>query len=136
MRDAFVEGCVGAGPAVALSTWLTDANLPTPQDMIANGWEPDRRRLDRTVAAYTGLTSYVSGMSTKEKKLAAGPGAWRCIRQSADAGMLDITVTHAQKLVKAGLDSKSSPEVRAEAMPVLARLAKANMGNFIPDNKS
>lgn len=131
VRDAFVEGCVGAGAATALAAWLADADVPDPADMIANGWEPDKKRLDRTIAAYTGLISHVNGLRTKEKKLEAGPGAWRCLRQSMDAGMFDITLPMAQSLVNAGLDSKSSPEIKAELAPIMTRLAKGGYGNFL-----
>jgi MoxR-like ATPase len=133
VRDAFIEGCVGPGPAMAFSAWAANADLPTPQDMIRNGWTPDKRRLDRTIAAYTGLISYVKGRPTMEKRLEVAPGAWRCIRQSADAGMLDITLPMAQQLVRERLDSKAGPEIAAECKPVLSRLAKAGMANFLQD---
>lgn len=133
VRDAFIEGCVGPGPATAFSAWVASADLPTPQDMIANGWTPDKRRLDRTIAAYTGLISYVKGKPTMEKKLEVAAGAWRCIRQSSDADMLDITLPMAQQLVRERLDSKAGPEIAAECKPVLSRLAKAGMANFLQE---
>lgn len=131
IRDAFVEGCVGPGPATALATWIVDADLPTPQEMLANGWEPDKKRLDRSIAAYTSLVSYVNGRPSQAKKIEIAAAAWKCIRQSMEAGMLDITLPMAQQLVRAGLDSKTSPEVAAECKPVLSRLAKAGMGNYL-----
>lgn len=130
-RDALVEGCVGAGPAVALASWIENSDLPTPQEMLKDGWEPDKKRLDRTVAAYTTLISYVTGRPSQKEKLEVGAGAWKCIDQAANAGMLDITLPMAQSLVNGGVDSKASPEIAAAAKPVLVRLAKAGMGDYL-----
>jgi hypothetical protein len=131
VRDALVEGCVGAGPATHLAAWIASSDLPTPQEMLKNGWEPDKRRLDRTVAAYTSLIAYVTGRPNEQEKTDIAPAAWNCIAQAAGAGMLDITLPMAQALVLAHLDSKRSPEIAAAAKPVLVRLAKAGMGDYL-----
>lgn len=131
VRDAFLEGCVGDGPATAFAAWVAASDLPSPQEMLKNGWDPDKRRLDRTVAAYTSLISYVTGRSSQAEKLAVGVGAWKCLTQSSEAGLLDITLPMAQQLVNAGLDSNASPEIKEAAKPVLVRLAKSGMGQYL-----
>lgn len=133
IRDALVDGCVGTGAATAFSAWAEHADLPTAEEMIQNGWTPDKMRLDRSIAAYTTLISYVSGLPSKEEKVKVGVGAWRCIRQSMEAGLLDITLRHAQELVRMGVDRASSPDVAAEANPVLSRLARDGFSNFLTD---
>lgn len=133
IRDTFIEGCVGEGQATAFTAWVKNADLPTPQEMIKNGWPPDKRRLDRTIAAYTSLISYVKERPDHKEKLEMGLGAWKCVAQSADAGMLDITLPMAQGLVRAGLDTKSTPEIADVAKPVLSRLAKAGMAAYLRD---
>lgn len=131
IRDMFVSGCVGDGPSTAFTSWIANSDIPTPQEMLTNGWEPDKKRLDRTIAAYTALLSYVTGRSSEKEKIEIAPAAWKCLAQSAEAGMLDITLPMAQAMVKARLDSKASPEIASVAKPLLARLAKAGMGNFL-----
>lgn len=131
VRDAFIEGCVGDGAAVAFAAWVANSDLPSPQEMLKNGWTPDKKRLDRTVAAYTGLLSYVTSRTSEQDKVAIAPAAWKCIAQAADEGMLDIVLPMAQQLVRAGLDSNKNAEIKEAAKPVLVRLAKAQMGNYL-----
>lgn len=131
VRDAFIAGCVGEAGAVAFAAWALNADLPKVSDMLAHGWTPDTKRLDRSIAAYTALTSHVLGRKTMAEKIAIAPGAWRCIRQSMEAGMLDITLPAAQILVRGGLDTKVSPDVATEARPVLSRLAKEGYGAYL-----
>jgi hypothetical protein len=48
------------------------------------------------------------------------------------ANLLDLTLPMANTLVRAGLDTKASPEIAEAAQPVMLRLAKMKMGQHLP----
>lgn len=129
---AFVEGCVGEAAATHFMTWMNESNLPAPLDMLTNGWTPDKKRLDRTIAAYTAMAAYVVGLPKVEDQRKLAPAAWKCLQVSSEAGLLDITMQVAELLVKAGLDSSTkNPDIIAAAAPVLLRLGKRGMYNYV-----
>jgi hypothetical protein len=131
IEAALVEGCIGEATATMLYAWVKNANLPTPQQVLANGWEPDKKRLDRCIAVYSAMIAYVT--SLKVARNAGGIAAWRVLKQSVDAKLLDLTLPCAHALVRAGFDSSAGPEMAEALKPVMLQLAKAGMGKYLPN---
>jgi hypothetical protein len=101
-----VRGCVGAGAGVEFLTWLAEADLPDPEEVLAH---PDRFVLpERGDRAYAALSSVAAAV-------AADPGdgrwerGWRAFARGAE----------------------SAPDVAAAAARTLARCRPA--GAAIPD---
>lgn len=126
----FVEGCVGAGPASELAAWLAAANLPTPQEMLAKGYQLDMQRLDLVIAAYTGMTAHVVALTGTEK-VKMGAVAWKRLQDLIKNGMMDVAMNMATSLVTNGLGTKADPKVLEAAQPVLTELARNGMGRFV-----
>lgn len=135
MAPIFVRGCVGEGEAIAWTNWVREADLPDPREMCLNGWTPDKRRLDRTMAALTAMTGYVLGQKTKETRNKMAAGAWKVFKAADEAGQLDLVVPSATKLSQAGLAARpgenSTPETNAAAAPVMLRIGKGNMSDIL-----
>jgi hypothetical protein len=132
VRDILLKGCIGQGATIALLKWLKEADLPTPEEVLKNGWKPDKDRLDRCIAVYSSLITYVLTLPVEERKKVAA-GAWRVIEQSDKAGgLIDMTATMAKKLVHAGLDEKCGvKEVTEVSKPILLRLAKSKVIDYM-----
>jgi hypothetical protein len=66
--SALVRGCVGPGPGVELLTWIEEADLPDPEDVLA---DPDAfvlpERGDRAFAALSSVVAVVIGDCTPER---------------------------------------------------------------------
>jgi hypothetical protein len=128
-RLDLVEACVGKGSAVAWASWVSKADLPDPLIMLQEGWPIDKQRLDRTVAAYTGMTAYVLNRKDKEERTRFGGRAWELLDDLCDASLGDLALTPARQLVNAGLGTKACKEAR----PVMVRFGKTGLGSFIED---
>lgn len=130
VRDTFIAGCVGEGAATSFSTWLKFSDIPSPEDMIANGWAPDRVRLDRTMAAYTGLTSHVVSRKDKEERILAGVGAFKCFQQAV-TDVPDIVLPFVQQLVRAKVKTDLDPRIGEVCKPVFKHLAAKGFQKYI-----
>jgi len=103
IEDALIAGCIGRGAALTFRTWRKQSDLPTPQDMLANGWAPDKQRLDRSLYAYSALCGYVATLPKGDERLRAGGKAYTMLQQACEAGMADLLYRSGQELVKAGI---------------------------------
>lgn len=120
-----VAGCVGDAAATEFFAWAKMADLPDPQEMLINGWEPDAHRLDRTFAALSSMGEFVKtlkGQNGKDKLLV---NAWKILNKSCDMGMADISHSPAKSLVDSGFGSLASREIAEASRPVIARLFKS-----------
>lgn len=115
-RDELVTACVGSGAAGELATYITEADLPDPADLLDGKvtYKHEPKRLDRTVAVLASCAALVTGAkAAKQSERAAA--LWKlCQPIVADAA--DIVVPAGRALVSAKL-SKS-----VEARPVLLKL--------------
>lgn len=103
IEDELIEGCVGEGAGTEFRTWRNTSDLPTPQDMLANGWKPDNRRLDRSLYAYSSLCGYVSSLPPGDDKIRAGGKAYIMLKQACEAGLADLLYRSGTELMKAGV---------------------------------
>ena len=122
IENKLIEGCVGEGAILAFSAWRRDANLPKPEDMLTNGWTPDRQRLDRSFYAYSALTGHVASLTDDVARMKAAGKAYQILREGCDAGLADLIYRPAVELINAKLlPSIMSGEGRKAGLSVLAR---------------
>lgn len=138
----FVSACVGPGASGEFATWLREANLPNPEDVLKNGWTPDRLRIDRNYAVYTAMTAFVMGMKDEERKLKAVVQAYNVLEAASDAGLKDLIAPHIAQLVNRGFSvnmiSSTDPakmRVGQAAARLLTKLGKTKVGGLIKDFK-
>ena len=132
VENTLVEGCVGEAQATALYAYLKDANLPSPEEMLKNGWDPDVIRLDRSMAAYESLCAFVSGKPDTTERTLMGVKTWKMLKQACDAGLADLIYKPAVSLVNRGLGISRDPklpenaDLAAAVKPVLDRFYNYN----------
>jgi hypothetical protein len=138
----FISACVGPGAAGEFTTWLREANLPSPEDVLKNGFPPDRLRIDRNYAVYTAMLAFVTGMKDEEKKLKAVVQAYAVLEAASDAGLKDLIAPHVAQLVNRGLSVNMLPSpdpakkrVGEVAQRLLTKLGKTKVGGMIKDFK-
>lgn len=119
-----IQAAVGEGPAAEWIAWVQDADLPSPESMLKNGWEPDPTRLDRTLAAYTAVSTYVTSRTNPAERKECAIKAWGLLDKACQAGMADIVIPSAQVFVNSGLSLSGGADLAKAAKPVMARLGE------------
>lgn len=134
----FITACVGHGASGEFTTWLREANLPNPEDVLRDGWPPDRQRIDRNYAVYTAMTSFVTGTKDEDRRLKYAAQAYGVLDMASDAGLKDLIAPHVAQLVGHGMSVNMtlSPEpakkrVGEAAGRLLAKLGKTKVGPLI-----
>jgi hypothetical protein len=133
LEQLFIEGCVGEGAAAEWCEWMAKADLPDPKDALMNGWKIDKQRLDRTVAVFSGMTSYVVGTTEKKDRYKMATLEWNRLNELVKAGLSDIALTHSQTLVNEGLGWKvpdAPKELKKAAEPVIYEMGKSGLVKY------
>lgn len=125
MAHTLVEAILGPAVAADWITWLAEADLPTPEEVLEGKWKIDKKRLDKTTAVLESVTSYVTSRKGEEQKVAAAKKYWPVLEQVAKAQFGDLAWVAAQDLsaMKPPLDA-SHPElatIAAQASLILGR---------------
>ncbi len=114
-----ISGCVGPGAARELLTWQREADLPDPEDVLA---DPAKFRLpergDRQFAVLSALASAVKANPTKERWEAA----FEVVQQAVARGSADVAAVAARSLaqnIPPGVDAL--PAAVGSLAPVLNR---------------
>jgi len=118
----FVEGAVGEGAADEFATWVRESDLPSPEDMLRNGWKPSRNRLDIAIAAYTAMTAYVVRRPDSQEQRALAIPAWKNLQVACESGLTDIALAAADSLVNADLADEDDAPLFDAARPVIRKL--------------
>jgi hypothetical protein len=115
-RDELLAGAVGTGAAGELITYITEADLPDPAELLDGKvtFTHEPKRLDRTTAVLASCAALVT--SPKAVKQADRSAALWKICQPIVKDAADVVVPAARTMVKAKLSK--SPEAR----PVLLKL--------------
>ena len=134
LESYFVEGCVGEGEAAGWLEWAHNANLPSPEDVLNDGWTPDTKRLDRTFAVYTSIISFVLSVQDKEEKYDYAAKAWDRLFDLSQAKMSDIGLGPAQQLLNAKLARKGTPKhVKLAAEKFLLEAGQSGIVRYFAD---
>lgn len=138
----FITACIGPGASGEFTTWLREANLPNPEDVLKNGWTPDKLRIDRNYAVYTAMTAFVLGAKDEDKRLKYAIQAYGILEMASDAGLKDLVAPHVSQLVNRGLSVSmvNSPDptkklVGQAASRLLTKLGKTKVGSTIKSFK-
>lgn len=119
--DEFIAAFIGEGAASEWATWKRMIDLPDPEDVLDGRvkFDHDGRRLDRTEAVLMSCASFVAP-KTAVKRGERASNLWKLMKPIAEAST-DVCVSAFEVLVGAGLSL--TPETKAAAMPVLAKVA-------------
>lgn len=136
----FVTATIGPGASGEFNTWLREANLPSPEDVLRDGWIPDKLRIDRNYAVYTSMTTFVIGTKSEEQKLKRALQAYGVLEVASDAGIKDLILPHVGQLMNRGMGPSmyNSPEplkkrVGEAAVRLGAKLGKTKLSAYIKD---
>lgn len=114
-----VEGCIGEGLAFDFLTWMRNADLPKPSDVLLYGWKPDMRRLDVAYAVLTSTTQYVISTANRAEAINHAVGMWKLLSVFVEHNMGDMAVSSAVALVEKNLSRKAGPDLLKVADPVI-----------------
>lgn len=131
IKSLVVEGCVGEGCATDFFTWVRNADLPRPEEVLKHGWTPDKRRLDIAFAVLTSVTQYITNLRDKEATNELAIGAWNLFSTFIKADLGDLTVSSARTLVTKNLSRGSGAELRKAADPVIRWMADNNILKYV-----
>lgn len=138
----FINACVGAGAAGEFTTWLREANLPNPEDVLRNGWSPDKLRIDRNYAVYTAMVAFVIGTKDEATRLKYAAQAYDVLDVASDAGLKDLIAPTVAQLVNRGLSvsmirdaDPAKKRVGEAAGRILTKLGKTKIGSMIREFK-
>jgi hypothetical protein len=113
-RSALVRGAVGDGAGTEFLAWLTEMDLPDPEEVLA---DPAKfqlpERADRAYAALASVAAAVAARPTPERWFAG----WRVLGQCADGGP----------------NGHAAPDVAAVAARVLARCRPDGVTTMPPE---
>lgn len=134
----FFEACVGQGATRVFLEWMTKADLPDTLEALTNGWTVDKKRLDKVMAVYTGMSNLVNSVpdtDTKQKHHLATL-MWKRIEALADAGMPDMALRFAKPLTNTNLgyvNAKLPQTLRDAAAAAMmkfkdSKVAKSGLG--------
>jgi hypothetical protein len=123
------------GPAASAqwADWVDDAQVPTPEDMLTKGYEPNTKRLDITYTAVSGMTMYMDRLCQQEKAKAAelAPRAWDICRTLLDSGLADLAAIAGVRMSRCDLAFKlDSDDFIPEATTVLTALHGGGWADF------
>jgi len=130
-----IGACVGTGAMTEFIAWRKKADLPDPQKVLEKGWKPDKRRLDRTLAVYSSIISFVLEQPDNAQKLDYAALAWERLSDLTDCGLADIAIDPVLHLVRNGLggDGSGSREIKKASRKVTLHLAQSGLAELISE---
>ena len=120
--EEFVGAFVGNAVVSELCTWLAEADLPDPADVLDGkvAFKHDESRLDRSAMILQSCAAFVSSESCK-KRTPRAEKLWSILEGAMDT--VDVIVPSARVLIRSklgGAQIKASRPVLLEIQPVLA----------------
>lgn len=124
MHDAvtyqLLQGCVGLGAADEFTEYMLKADLPSPVEVLKNGFTPDGR-MDRSYAVYTALATYVASMEQGAARKAAAIRTWEIFEKAIEARVVDLLFSAVSIMIEAGLSSMADKEIAMASARVTPR---------------
>ena len=119
-RDMFIGAFIGEGAAFEFITWMHEADLPDPVDVLEERVEfaHDPYRLDKTAAVLNGCIGFVAPADAENREARAAV-MWKLLAAMVDDAA-DLVVDPARALARARLTK--TPEARtalAKLQPIL-----------------
>lgn len=113
-----VSGLVGEGAAAEFMTWRDLADLPSPDDVLADPDSVPWATLtpDRAWAVLSATLAHATAFGTKS----GWQAAWKPLAAAAKAGLADVAAANARTLMKSRPPSTNPPAAAREFLPILA----------------
>jgi hypothetical protein len=122
---------VGQGLGVSFAAYMESLDLPDPEQILHNGFEPDKRRMDIAFAAYSSAISFALSEQKVEERERLVVLAWKLLhRPVLTAGMPDVALGAAASLMHAGYATKKGGAIGEAAEPVIYRFGKAGLALY------
>lgn len=130
--QALIAGCVGDGAAIEYMTFIQDADLPDPEELLADpkSYTPPKGRVDKTVTALTG----VAGALESKLDDARWKASWVLVQRCLDADQADAAIVGGDMFLACyNRKTKRSPEETKGLTPphklMPNRMAQLLVGN-------
>jgi hypothetical protein len=125
----FVSACVGPGASGEFATWMREADLPGPLEVLKNGWTIDKNRLDRNYAVYTAMVAFVLQEKT-EKQIEYANSAWEILEEAAKNNLKDLIVPSVASMVAKGF-TKANKKMGPACFRTLSQMARSKIGEIV-----
>ena len=130
LENELLFGCVGNEHEAEWVEWCQKADLPHPEEMLRNGWIADARRLDVTMTALNGMSSWLVGHPDEALKQQLAQNAWAIVGDTFEAGLKDMVLPIAHELAVGGMgygstntDTKKAAAVAMKKIGVYSKYA-------------
>jgi len=131
VNHLLIEAAIGEGASIEFLSYLANADLPDPMDVLVNGWKIDTDRLDRSMAVSTGFTALVLGTRDAAEQTKLATLAWLRYAEYLKAGMADIVMEHMDALVADDLGYASKNlKLKEAAEKVIFELGKSPVSRY------
>jgi len=131
VNHLLIEAAIGEGASIEFLSYLANADLPDPMDVLVNGWKIDTDRLDRSMAVSTGFTALVLGTRDAAEQTKLATLAWLRYAEYLKAGMADIVMEHMDALVADDLGYASKNlKLKDAAEKVIFELGKSPVSRY------
>jgi len=128
LESVMLKACIGAGARDEFLAYRRDLKLPSPKQVLSEGFEPDKR-LDRNYVVYISLAAYITGLPHKQAQVDAVLKAWPILQRGCEAGFADLVYPAAVELVNKNLSSLGGEKLAKASEPVIGRFGDRLMKN-------
>lgn len=131
MASDLVSASVGPGMGTEWAAWVAEANLPDPEDVLENGWTPNRARLDIAVAVYSSAIAWALSKTDKVEQRRSALKAWGLLNSADQHKLVDLALSPAAALMTAGYTTKAGADFMAVARDLTAKFGTTGMANYV-----
>lgn len=112
---ALIAGCVGEGVAIEFMTFIADADLPDPEELLKDPgkYSPPKGRVDKTVTALTGVAGALESKLDDTRWRAS----WVLVQRCLDADQADAAIVGADMFLASYNRRKRSGDVSGLTLP-------------------
>lgn len=133
-RDGMLSSLVGQSAALALTTWLREADLPDTQSVLDGtvAWSPQPERPDRTQAVFRGMSAFLRGDTSSTPAVYAERCGryWRAAIAADTAGCVDLALDSALLVTSARTALSPNGNARSVEAGKAPNALEARMGGL------
>ena len=124
-----LTGAVGEGPAGEYAEYIAKFDIPSPEDVLAGKWKPNKNRMDIAWSVYAGVCAYALDKKDQDERHEAVAAVWSVL-EAGLAFQPDTVQPFAQVLLQKGFGSRSTPKIQAACSKVLYTLGISGLTEF------
>lgn len=126
------EAALGEGAAKNIISYFKNLDLPDPLDMLTKGWTIDNNRLDRTMAAYSSMVSYVTNRPDRAEQLKLAVSCWDMLGNLMKENQHDMLGPLVDSMVESKLGKNAKdPAIDTAAKKVYVELGLSGMSKYM-----